>query len=232
MPYEAKPKPQVVHQGAGGGVETLPPAGDERREVLAARTDALAEAAETLEAKTDVHAMAPAALEVENEIGQFFNEMEVPNAQPEYAYKWEQRDPLNKFGNRHYLRSHALGWRKVYIDDDDAKGLGHCQGPDASVIVGDTILMRIPRGRYIELRRQEYLQTRRQEQAFDGELQDRAAKYGVRTYDNDTLGSSNPGWDRQMESRARSAQAERIALQQLDAQIREGTVPGRPAGRR
>lgn len=230
MGFEAKAK--VVHQGPGGGVETLPPAGDARREVLAQRTDALAEQAEVLEDKTGVHALDPGAFAIENEIAQHFNEMEVPAAQSEYAYKWEQRDPLNKFGNRHFLRSHSLGWRKVFIDDPDAKGLEHCQGVDGSVIVGDTILMRIPRGRYIQLRREEYLQTRRQEQAFDGELQDRAAKYGVRTYDNDTLGSSNPGWDRQMESRARSAQAQRIALQQLDAQIREGTVPGRPVGRR
>lgn len=225
-------KPTVVHQGAGG-VDTLPPAGDARRDVLAQRTDELEQKAEELADATGMHALNPEAFEIENDIGQHFNEMEVPYARPEYAYKWEQRDIGNKFGNRHYLRAHALGWRKVYADDPDAKGLEHCVMPDGGIAVGDVILMRIPRGRYIELRRQEYLNVKRQEQGIDGELRDRAERHGVRTFDTEGLnGIAGAGWTRQMEQRARAAQAEQIALRQLDEQIRQGTVAGRPAPRR
>jgi len=220
--------PRVAHQGEGGGTESLPPAGDERREVLARRADALVEKAEELGAAGGQ--IDPDAFHIENEIGRYFNHLEVPHRQEGYAYKWEQRDPNNRFGNFHFLAAQTQGWERVLFGDPDAKGLEHCRHPDGSIIVGDTILMRIRYDRYIQLRRAEYHLARRQEGAIDSELMDIAGRRGVRVLKDEEIGGKEHGrWSAAQESRAAHAAAQKLALQELDKQIRGGHVPGRPS---
>jgi len=228
----ASTEPRVIHQGPGG-VGTLPPAGDARREVLAQRTDELAAKAEELGAAGGT--ISQQALEPDRDIlqhtynAQGVNEMEVPNARPDYVYKWEQCDPQRKLGNRHFLSARAQGWDRVLAKDPDAEGLEHCIAPDGSIIVGDTILLRIPRARYIMLRRLQYEATRRLELGVDADLRERAERAGVRVFDTEGLQALNSGWTAAQEANARAIAQERAAWQRLDQDIRGGTVPGAPA---
>ena len=69
---------------------TLPPPGDERREVLAARTDVLEE--EIDKKSKDTFAVDPSKLEVDREVRYELDkgELDVSDKDPEYVYKWVQ----------------------------------------------------------------------------------------------------------------------------------------------
>jgi hypothetical protein len=205
--------------------DTLPPAGDARREVLHARDDALAEEAETRAATEDRGRIDPAKLRVENELAQHFNELEVSNQDPAYAYAWT-------FTGQHGLAIKtklSQGWEVVQGDLREAEELKG-MGGDTTRKLGDTLLMRCRRDRYIKLQRRDADLRDRQQDGIAGRLTELGDKYrdkGVIVHAGEGV---NPDLMRTMATRAQSRQS---AGQRFGQMLRRGTVPGAPApGRR
>jgi len=222
--------PRVAYQGEGGVAE-LPPAGDERREVLAARADDLAEQAEKL--SVDAGATRPDAFEIENEIASHFDEIDYgmmpPNKSPNHEYCWVQRDPRGTFGNRWFLSKQAQGWQRVTSRDPDAVGMEHAIHVDGSIVVGDVILMRITKERYELLQRRQDEKTRKLESNATSELEIRAQRYGSGIYDVATPA------DLRAQIQAQSG-GNRLVVpvrpSHGDHALRTGTLAGMPAPRR
>src|SRR5262245_58672650 len=204
---------RVIKSQRGGGVETLPPPGDERREVLAARTDALEQEAEERADALELAPVDPKKLRPEREILQHINELEVSSADPSLAYCWVQTGYYGRF----IKMKVAQGWEVVQGDRPEAielKGVG----ADTTRRLGDVILMSIHLDRYIRLRRQEEARRQAQERAITSNLEELGAKAGITVHTDvplDTL--------RRMEARNR---ASAIADRQADRLIREGRMPG------
>lgn len=221
--------PRTAFQGKGG-VDELPPPGDERREVLAARTDELAAKAEELGA--DAGEINPKAFRVENEIAQHMHprtrHMMPPNANPEYEYCWVQRDPKGQYGNQWVYAKQDEGWDLVLASDPDAVGMNrmwHVEG----VVVGDVILMRCSRGRFDELQQLQDEKTRRVEQNTYGELEARAQRHGVGIFDAGTPGELR----NQIQARSGGGRmVVPVRPSHGDQALRTGNLPGMPAPRR
>lgn len=208
------------------------PAGDARREAMREAADTLAQAAE--ESGADGGAIDPRALEIENEIAQHFNELEVTNADPAYAYCWVNFG----FGGRFIKQKMAHRvpedgglspvWEVVQGEMPEAPELRGI-GADSTRRLGDVLLMRARKDRAILLRRQQTTRQRALEGAPLNALQEMGDKYRhlgvvVHTNPNDQLLKT-------METRAATAL---MAQQQVDNMLRAGTVPGlgRPGSRR
>lgn len=215
----AAPK-RVIRQGSG--VDDLPPAGDAQREMLREREDDLAEAAETLAGAADVHVAKPDAYQIENELAQHFNELEVSNQDPAFAYCWVQ----SGFYGRMVKMKLTEGWEVVQGDMEEAielKGMG----ADTTRRLGDVILMRISRDRYLKLKLREKNKRIAQEQSVTGTLAEMGHKYrdlGLVVHTD--LKDLHPQTVSRMAARAEAiGQAEKIQ----DEWVRQGRVPGRPA---
>lgn len=206
----AEPKIRPI----GPGVETLPPPGDARREVLKARAEPLAEAAEA--ANADVGTIDPRAFEVEPELAQYFNELEVSDAQPEFEYCWVQ----SAFHGRYIKYKLTEGWEVVQGDMPEALEL-RGMAADTTRRLGDVILMRMTKDRYLALRRRREAHQRAVETGITSELQEMGAKYAgsgliVHTQPDDAL----------LKKMAAQAGAKQMAGQRFDTMIRTGNVPG------
>lgn len=219
---------RVAFQGKGG-VEELPPPGDERREVLAERVDTLAEQAEKM--SVDAGGTNADAFEIENEIAQHFDAdygMLPPNKSPNHEYCWVQRDPKGLFGNRWFLAKQAEGWQRVTSRDPDAIGMEHAVFADGSIVVGDVILMRIRKERFEILQQRQDEKTRRLEYGAAGELAARAERHGVGIFD-----APSPSQLReQIQARGGNRLVVPVSPSHGDRALRDGTLPGMPAPRR
>ena len=198
----------------------LPPAGDERRDVLAQREDELAEQAEVR--GTEGGRINPKALRVERELAQHFNELDVSNADPAYQYAWI-------WTGQHGLQIKmklARKWEVVQGDMPEAQEL-RGMGADSTRKLGDVILMRIRKDLYLQQKRDEEALRRRQQDGVTGvlvELGERHRHRGLKVH-TDTSGL-NPDVLKAMESRAAARNA---ATDFVDENLRNGTMPGRPA---
>lgn len=209
------------------GDADLPPAGDERRDVLKERTDTLQQEAEERAALLELDRMNPNVLAPDREIRQHFdafNELAVSQAQDEFEYCW-----VFAGRNSYWIRwKSAQGFEVVQNDMPEAqehRGIG----ADSTRRVGDTILMRIRKDRAMRIRKQARDLAAAREEGVDStimEMGERAAHMGVRV---SRLGGLSAV---QQEIIAKRAQARSIASSTFNDQIRQGTVPGlRPGGR-
>lgn len=193
---------------------TLPPAGDERREELRRREDALAEQAESASAAGG--AIDPKALAVENELAEHFNELAVSKQDPAYVYKWEQAG----FYGRFMKASLARGWEVVQGDMEEAvelKGIG----ADTTRRLGDVILLRCRKDIYKRIKLQEEAHRKAVESGVTTELEElgaRAAGLGVKVHNFDAM---SPESQKRMFGR-------QMAMGQVDRAIRSGQMPGVP----
>lgn len=217
---------KVLHQGEGG-IDDLPPPGDARREELLRRADELEQEAAAVTA--ELNAISPKALKVENEVAQHvvgeFNELSVPNADPNYSYCWVYNDPTRRLGNRWIMAKKSEGWEVVYHDDEDAKGMAHCRHVDGSIVIGDVTLMRIDVGRFLALERKRRARQRAAETGVTSELQEMADKYAGRGVKVMTPENLPPDYLKRM---AGSQAAHRLANERFEKMIRTGNVPGAP----
>ncbi len=198
------------------GDSQLPPPGDERREVLAERTDNLAEAAERLGAERA--SINPKAFHVDNEIADHIDDLSVTNRRPEYEYCWV----FTGQQGRMIRMKTAQGWEVVQGDEPEAmqfKGIG----ADTTRRHGDVILMKCRKDRFKLLQKQD----EKRRQALLGsptagleDLGDRYNKAGVVVHSN--MDSINPRIANRMMARQMGERA-------LDNMIRDGDVPGMPA---
>jgi len=214
---------RVIPQGPGA--DALPPPGDARRDDLKARMDNLQQQAEALGADMGVGP----TIEVENEIAQHYDHLNPPNQDPAFRYCWVYCDPYGKVGNQPFMRKKAEGWEAVRASDPDAVGLEHARHVSGNVIVGDTILMRLPLDRWLTLERKRHARQRSVESGVTTELEEMAEKYAAHGVKIHTPANMSPEMMRRMAGRA---QAQQIAGQQLDKMIRSGMVPGRPVPER
>jgi len=221
-------RPLTADQAATAPVD-LPPAGDEQRDTLKRRADALAQQAAELAAaeEGDRGPIDPDAFALESEVLQYRDMMEVPAASPEFVYKWVNADQHRSFGNRFVLQARAEGWEPVRASDPDGAGLEHAKSPDGLLIVGDTLLMRIRRERHKALERAAAKRAADLQGAGERELRDAAEAanrrgLGVTIHTGDT----SPTLLRTMQARA---SAQQIVTTTTDRLLRQGRMPGVPA---
>ena len=206
----------------------LPPPGDERREVLRERTDELAEAAET--EGPERYAVPEGTFSedaVENEIAQHFNEMEVPHGDhATYRYKWVYRDPEHKYANRMVQQARVEGWELVRASSPEAKGMEDMHSAENTLWVGDTVLMRCRWDIVARNEKREETNRRLRERGPELEAQELGERLGRR------WGAKiRPASIAEMRGAALARHVQDTAMRRFDQQIRQGTVPGRPAGR-
>ena len=211
---------RVLKQGPG--VDALPPPGDERREVLAERTDDLAEAAEA--ASEDRGRIREDAFMVENELAQHFNELDLPGwPWDTWVPCWVQCSPT--WGGRFINYKRTEGWEVVSTGMTDVPIPKDLIFPDGTVRLGDVLLMRIRRDRYIVNERRRRARQKAIESGITSEVDEMAARAGTRSVHTEDITGEK------LDQLARRSQAHHRATQQFDEMVRTGTVPGRPAPR-
>lgn len=204
------------------GDPTLPPPGYKRDEEMARRDDALAEAADELSSSLEVEAIDPEKLRVENEIAQHFDPattmLNVSNIDEAFMYCWV-------YSGMHGLmvtQKQIEGWVVVQGDDDEAlehKGIG----ADTTRRVGDTLLMKIPKDRFLVLekrRREQANRFNQQQTSLSEKAENLARKFNIPIYNADEVDA------RTLKRMMNTAQARKTAGKNVDKLIRQGRMPG------
>ena len=198
--------------------EDLPEAGHERREVLKRRQATLEEQIARLADKMQRGTIDAKELEICNEIASKTQYLSVSGAQSDYVYGWVSK---NRYG-QHIQAAKAQGWEVVQGDDTEALEL---KGMDGSTTrqLGDVILMKIKKDIYIVLKAQEQLKAKRVQQNSASTLVELGQKYAgygfnVRPHHMDSFAGPD--------IRSHRLSSHGTAMQQLDAALRDGTVPG------
>ncbi len=197
------------------------PAGDARREAQKAAADTLAEAAE---ARVEAERIDPRAFKIENEIARYFNELEVTDAQPEYEYCWVQAGYHGRFIKMKQTERVPEGGRLVPCWEVVQGDMPECQelrgmGADSTRRLGDVLLMRCRRDRFLKLKR---MRDARRDALYNGtttELEELGRQHrnrGVIVHTN--LGDAMAD--------GRGAMLRQQGLQMVDSMLRTGSVPG------
>ncbi len=203
-------QPNVVYQGD----PTLPPAGDERREVLAERKDTLEQKAEELSVNT--FTFDPAKLNPDREIRHELSSLHVTNADPAYAYKWV-RDANSLTGGPDQQVVRAIGRSvtydgKVYPTWEIVKGpmveAAERRQHDGTRRVGDTILLRCHKNTKQIIDYEDSQKSKKMEQAVDSDLKEMAQKYNVPFRS------------------AKQELAKNLSINKFSSDLKAGTVPG------
>lgn len=192
----------------------LPPAGHERKEELKKRTDQLQETIETK--MPEMESLPSSALEPDRELQyamQEFSMHEVSDKQPGWVYAWVY---TGQHGTEITMKK-TYGWLAVQGEDKEAKELEHV---DTTRRLGDCILMKIPEERHKKLLAYEDYVRKLRSSAGDQELEDAAAKLGLRVTVNEPriiqrFGGGSP--------------AQMTVMQPggpVDRMLKTGTVPG------
>ncbi len=168
-------KQKIVYQG---DKDPLPPPGDERREKLAQREDALEKKAEELSEKMEAYSLDPSKLKVENELAQHFDfslktMLKVTNAKPDRAYCWANHSAQHGFD---VTAKMSIGWQVVKGNDPECE---EHKGTDTTRRIGDLILMWMPKDRYerLESFRAEQRSRIYDSEALTQEMRDHARKH-------------------------------------------------------
>lgn len=207
------------------------PAGDERRDAERSATDQLAQAAE--QRQVDGGTIDPQALKIDNEIAQHFNELEVTNAQPEYAYCWVNAGHAGRFIKAKLSERVRLGdtivpvWEVVQGDMPEAPELRGMMA-DTTRRLGDVILMRAKLDAYLRVKQLREARARAMFTGTTTELEELGRQYRHRG----VVIRTDFGAD-QLEQMGRRALLQQQAHQMVDRMMRTGTVPGlgRPGSR-
>lgn len=210
--------------------ESLPPPGDERREVLKARTDNLEQ---QIDEKTDHYAIDPAALEVDREIRNDLDKgyLDPSDSDPAYKYAWVQC----KHPEDHPSRMVELKLaEKVQIPDGtwvrpwEVVGSNHKEAPklqqtDGSRRIGDTLLMRCRKDYYALMELAKRKLTHQRNYGTDSGLVELAMRAGTEagaaTYNKYKSDANQSLFGNELQMR-------------LDQAIRTGTLPGMEINRR
>jgi hypothetical protein len=207
----------------------LPPPGHKRDEVLRKRADELEAKIDDLTSKLEVGTVDPDALEPDNEILQFASEnvmdsgsFPVTDADELYTYCWVFRDPSGRYGGIQIMRKKIQGWQLCHYGNPETAGMKSAEG---YCVIGDTLLMRIRKDRYLSIRKREYELAQRRRFGVDSELKAMGEKYrdkGVIVHTPDNIDNAT------LERMDKKASAERKAKALSDKWIREGRMPGVP----
>jgi hypothetical protein len=219
-------------QAAAEGI--LDAAGDTRRDNLALKAEKLIAAANKLLEQIDVEVADPANLEVDNEVRQALNDLNevyVSNAQSEFAYAWQFRDPRNEFGGRYVRKMQALGYEVVSGDMPEAK---EHKFVDGTRVVADCLLMRIRIDRLAVLARRDRLLRDAQQAGIVARVAELAERANTRLYDK-LPGFVEEAITSQADQRRANLRTRAVrdfhrlnSGGKLDRAIREGRIPGGP----
>ena len=203
------------------GPSELPPPGDARRDELQRRNEELEARLARLEEALELDNSDPrgqvdiSKLAIENEIASKIDMLRVDDALPEYHYYWAN------FAAMHGLdvTSHQVqGYEVVCGDMIEAK---RCRDELGRRKIGDTILMRIPLDKHLELLQLDRLKRQMREDGVMSTLEsmgDRWGRRGIRF---------KPYLDEyQNQHVLKTAQAKQIARQRFNDLLRSGQVPG------
>lgn len=218
---EATEAQESLEQNAAA---TLPPKGFLRHEELARRQDELQREAERVADKMIRGSIDPSQLEIANEIASKTQWMSVSNADPAFVYGWVSK---NRHG-QHIQAMHRLGWTTVQGEDPEAielKGTRMGTSLGTTRELGDVILMKIPRERYIVLKALEEKRKRDVQRASTAGLIELAGQYRdnvkISPYRMDDPHGDMSGPD----IRPRNFTSKQGAVRFIQ-DIREGTLPG------
>ena len=198
----------------------LPPAGDERREELKRRADDLQQQLAETQRELEVEAIDPTKIRPQREVLSLFDQaMMIVGAVPGMHYCWCPAEREASRASPHVIMKQMEGWEVVQGDMPECKDRS-IMGRDGSTIRwwADTILMRIPEEKYLELRRQAEHKQHMAERGVDEALQDIGRKHagqGVKIHQ-----------PYEVQHTYRDEQARQIAGEKFDDMLRKGAVPG------
>lgn len=209
---------KVIHQEKG---PELPPPGDERREELKRRADALEQKGEELAGELEMERANPAAYEPINDIQADIDGLSVSNGDHEkYHYVWAQTGGSGRFVQAKRVQGYEI------VSGRQAPEAHELLQADGTRRLGDVILMRIPRERYRKLREQAEYRRQAREQGVSAkalELADKYAATGVKVHETAHI----PEHIQKIMDRRNNAK--RKAAETQDRWLREGRMPGMPA---
>lgn len=218
MGQEVKPGQKILAHAETA--TQLPPPGDERREVLKERTDALEEQGEKLANEMEMEAANPAAYRPDNDLQAMIDLLDVEDADHEhFHYCWVQTG----LQGRNVRAKQVQGYEVVSGPMVEAKSLKQADG---SRRIGDTLLMRIPRERYRQLRVKAENRRLAREEGVSAKAFELARKYahtGVQVYQEGEIP------DHLLKQIVKRQRAQERAGGMMDNFIRDGRVPGMPA---
>lgn len=160
------------------GKSELPPPGDERREELIRRTDALQEAGEKLANEQELYNIDPnaPAMQPDRELMDLFDPstmsmLTVSNPQPGWRYSWA--NAVNQSGLQVMMKKYE-GWQVVSGTDKEA--IEH-KGADGTRRVADVLLLKLPEAQYKRLAERDAIRRDRQQKGVAAELEALGHKY-------------------------------------------------------
>jgi hypothetical protein len=208
--------------------QELPERGYLSKEVQLKRQDELQKEAERIASQMQSGTIDPKKLEIANEIANKTQYLSVSNADPAFVYGWVSR-------NRHSQHIQAMkqfGWVVVQGDDEEAielKGTQSGQGgaPGTTRELGDVVLMKIPKDRYVVLKALEVSKTRQLQKASTSALLELGNKHRdkgiiIRPYRMDDPEGDLSG----PEIKPQRFSNRQNAMRMIDKQLRDGTVEG------
>jgi len=146
--------------------------------------------------------------------------LRVSNRDPNYEYCWVY------YGLNSQLvwQKRYLGWRVVTGTDPECQEYKEVDGTRR---IGDVLLMRIPKERYLELEEREAKKRDDQYLGIKARLQELSEKSGIKVHED--LSQVSVG-GRSLESiMEHKAAAQEVAIQHIDKKLRDGDVPGIPS---
>lgn len=198
----------------------LEPAGYKRDEQLAQRQDELDQRIE--EDPREVYKLDPKALEPDRDILKSLDQrmLDVTNKVKGYQYAWAY------FGlNSHMVwAKRALGWEVVTGPMPEA---AEHKEVDGTRRIGDVLLMRIRRERYMELRQAAEDARLAAELGISGRLEtlgEQGRRYGLKVHTD--LSTVRSGDGTLLDVVEKRAGAHDVARKAVDKKLRDGTIPG------
>lgn len=207
------------------GTDVLPPPGHARREVLAQRQDKLEESAEQKAAADHAERIDPSQIEVDEEImrllamGSGTDGLAIDKPQPGRHYCWASM----RHNGLSIQAKVALGYRAVSGTDPECEMYRQADG---TRVIADAILMWIPEARYRAIKFAQAKRAALIDGASERDVRELADKHGVRIYRHDEMP------ERLVEATGKRLLALDVAARKRDTMLREGSMPGVPAGRR
>jgi hypothetical protein len=218
------------------GDSSLPPPGDERKEILSMRRDDLEKLAE--EAAIGAVAFGKEAFEVDREIQHGLANALTNLQEDKYVYCLV----CDRMNGADVWTKKTAGWEVVANQEDavEAPGIKTSEGYRR---IGDTILMRISKDQYVKIRAKQNLKTIQRDAAVSAQILEvaeeavRKSDGAVRLIDPKTKQTPRGTLQESMASTARARQPKRgmspreaatrnQASTAIDKMLREGRVPG------
>lgn len=204
-------------EAIGTAPSDLPPAGHERDELLRLRQDELEAKIDALSNHLDLASIDPKVFKKDREIQHEIRNtdgLQVEGALETHMYSWVN------YNTQHGLKvwqKKAIGWEVVSSDMPECKNLAR---EDGTRRIGDVLLMRIPKDLHLALEMKAAEVRRAREFGVDAELRDIASKHKDAVTYHGEIGNAADFKTQRMLG------AQKVASQQLNTMIKNGTVPG------